>query len=71
VLNLLPNQYQPAAVPKQDFYTIRALRPEHNQRSIKWLCGAPHNHSYVSHVIMWRRDPDTANRAAMTNFAAT
>jgi hypothetical protein len=28
-------------------------------------------HSYVSRVIMWRRDPDTANRAAMPDFAAT
>jgi hypothetical protein len=26
---------------------------------------------YVSSVIMWRRDPDTANCAAMTNFVAT
>jgi hypothetical protein len=35
VLNLLSNQYQAAAIPKQEFYPISTLRPEYNQRSIK------------------------------------
>ncbi len=35
MLKLLPNQYQAAAIPKQNFYAVSALGPEHDQCSVK------------------------------------
>jgi hypothetical protein len=57
-------------VPK-DFDQVTTDTSKHVKIAGMRLCGAPHNPFYVSRVIMWRRDPDTANRAAMTNIAAT
>ncbi len=37
MLKLLPNKYQATAIPKQNFYAVSALCPEHDQCSIEGI----------------------------------
>ena len=46
-------------VPK-DLDQLAALAAEHVEIAAMRLCGAPHNSSYVSGEIMWRRRRDAS-----------
>ena len=67
----LRKQARTLAVVPNDFDQIASKSTEDVEVTAVWLCGAPHNHSYVSGKIMWRGRRDDSQGLPCRDSSAT
>ena len=61
-------QHDPSSIETDRFQPVIALRPKHVELAAMRLCGAPHNLTYVSGEIMWRRRGECVISGALRRF---
>src|SRR6185312_12023693 len=54
-IQLLRVQAHALTIPEQNLHQVTSTTAKNVERAAEWICGAPHNPTYVSGVIMWRR----------------
>ena len=70
-MHVVREQAHALPVMPQHFDQPTATPAEHEQMATEWLCGAPHNHFYVSGEIMWRRRRDDSRGRPCRDSSAT